>query len=50
MTDATHRVPALGGTRVIPAPDEIAAEYLLLGLRLDQHMAGIVDGYSAPPT
>ena len=48
MTDATHRVPALGGTRVIPAPDQIAAEYLLLGLRLDQHMPGIVDGYYGP--
>ena len=48
MTDATHRVPALGGTRVIPAADEIAAEYLLLGLRLDQHMPGIVDGYYGP--
>lgn len=48
MTDATHRVPALGGTRVIPAPDQIAAEYLLLGLRLDQHMPGVVDGYYGP--
>ena len=48
MNDATHRVPALGGTRVIPAPDEIAAEYLMLGLRLDQHMPGIVDGYYGP--
>jgi len=48
VNDATHRVPALGGTRVIPAPDEIAAEYLMLGLRLDQHMPGIVDGYYGP--
>ena len=48
MTDPTDRVLGLGGTRVIPAPDEIAADYLLLGLRLDQHMPGIVDGYYGP--
>ena len=43
-----ERVPALGGTRLIPAPDPIAADYLLLGLRFDQHMPGIVDGYYGP--
>ena len=48
MIEPTDRVPALGGTRLIPAPDEIAADYLLLGLRLDQHMPGIVDGYYGP--
>ena len=29
MTDGAERIPALGGTRLIPAPDPIAAEYLL---------------------
>ncbi len=48
MTAPAERVPALGGTRLIPAPDEIAADYLLLGLRVDQHMPGIVDGYYGP--
>jgi hypothetical protein len=48
MTAAVERVPALGGTRLVPAPDPIAADYLLLGLRFDQHMPGIVDGYYGP--
>ena len=48
MTQAVDRVAALGGTRLIPAPDAIAADYLLLGLRFDQHMPGIVDGYYGP--
>jgi len=48
VTHSADRVPALGGTRLIPAPDDIAADYLLLGLRLDQHMPGIVDGYYGP--
>lgn len=48
MTDGAERIPALGGTRLIPAPDPIAAEYLLLGLRFDQHLPGIVDGYYGP--
>ncbi len=48
MTVPAERVPALGGTRSIPAPDAIAADYLLLGLRFDQHMPGIVDGYYGP--
>ena len=48
MTGATDRVAALGGTRLIPAPDDIASDYLLVGLRLDQHMPGIVDGYYGP--
>ena len=33
-------VPAVGGTREVPEPDPIAADYLLLGLRLDQHTPG----------
>jgi hypothetical protein len=32
----------------VPAPDPIARDYLLLGLRLDQHRPGIVDGYFGP--
>jgi hypothetical protein len=41
-------VPAVGGTRFVPAPDPVAADYLLLGLRFDQHMPGLVDGYFGP--
>jgi hypothetical protein len=41
-------VPAVGGTREVPAPDPIAEEYLLLGLRLDQRIPGLVDGYFGP--
>jgi hypothetical protein len=43
-----ERVPAVGGTRRVPAPDPIARDYLLLALRLDQHVAGLVDGYFGP--
>lgn len=42
------QVPAVGGTRTVPAPDPIAAEYIRLGLRLDQHIPGLVDGYFGP--
>lgn len=42
------RVPAVGGTRLVPAPDAIARDYLLLALRLDQHVAGLVDGFFGP--
>jgi hypothetical protein len=45
---AAGRVPAVGGTRTVPAPDPVAREYLLLGLRLDQHLPGLVDGYFGP--
>lgn len=41
-------VPAMGGTRQVPAPDPLAADYLLLALRLDQHIPGLVDGYFGP--
>lgn len=45
----THRlVPAVGGTRSVPAPDSVAADYLRLVLRLDQHRPGLVDGYYGP--
>jgi hypothetical protein len=43
-----ERVAAVGGTRTVPAPDPIATDYLLLGLRLDQHTPGLVDGYFGP--
>jgi hypothetical protein len=42
------RVPAVGGTRTVPAPDPIAADYLLLALRLDQHLPGLIDAYFGP--
>ena len=46
VTRAT--VPAVGGTREVPAPDDVARDYILLGLRLDQHLPGTVDGYFGP--
>ena len=42
------RVPAVGGQRDVPAPDAIASDYLLLALRLDQRIPGLVDGYFGP--
>jgi hypothetical protein len=32
----------------VPAPDPIARDYLLLSLRLDQRIPGLVDGYFGP--
>jgi hypothetical protein len=43
-----ERVLAVGGMRTVPAPDPVARDYLLLGLRLDQHSPGLVDGYYGP--
>ena len=40
--------PALGGEAQVPVPDPIATDYLLLALRLDQHLPGFVDGYFGP--
>jgi hypothetical protein len=40
--------PALGGESLVPDPDPIAADYLRLALRLDQHLPGFVDGYFGP--
>jgi hypothetical protein len=48
MSATRARVPALGGTRTVPEPDPVARDYLLLALRLDQHVAGLVDGYFGP--
>ena len=39
---------AMGGTRTVPTPDPVARDYVLLGLRLDQHIPGLVDGYFGP--
>ena len=39
---------AAGGERQVRTPDPIAREYLLLALRLDQHIPGLVDGYFGP--
>ena len=33
---------------MVPAPDPIARDYILLALRLDQHIPGLVDGYFGP--
>jgi hypothetical protein len=40
--------PAAGGDREVPVPDPVARDYLLLALRLDQRIAGLVDGYFGP--
>jgi len=39
---------AIGGIRAVPEPDPIARDYILLALRLDQHIPGLVDGYFGP--
>ena len=44
----TDLVPAVGGTRLVPAPDPVARDYITLALRLDQHIPGLVDGYFGP--
>jgi hypothetical protein len=44
----TGRTLAMGGTRQVPEPDPVARNYLLLALRLDQHLPGLVDGYFGP--
>jgi len=41
-------VPAVGGTRQVPSADPVARDYILLALRLDQHLPGLVDGYFGP--
>ncbi len=44
----TAMVPAVGGDRDVPAPDPFARDYLLLALRLDARIPGLVDGYCGP--
>jgi hypothetical protein len=48
VTAGRTLVPAVGGTRRVPAADPIAEDYVLLGLRLDQRIPGLVDGYFGP--
>jgi hypothetical protein len=53
MPDATADpsgawVPAVGGARTVPAPDPVARDYIVLSLRLDQRIPGLVDGYFGP--
>jgi hypothetical protein len=45
---AAGLVPAVGGTRRVPVADAIARDYILLGLRLDQHTPGVVDSFFGP--
>jgi hypothetical protein len=40
--------PAVGGGRSVPRPDAIASDYIILCLRLDQHVPGFVDAYIGP--
>ena len=39
---------AVGGERQVPEPDPLARDYILLALRLDQRVPGLVDGYFGP--
>src|SRR5688500_1822530 len=48
LTTERPTTPAVGGTRHVPLPDDVARDYILLALRLDQHVPGLVDGYFGP--
>lgn len=48
MTVRHDRVTATGGERTVPRPDPVARDYLLLALRIDAHLPGVVDGYFGP--
>jgi hypothetical protein len=48
VTTGQHTIVAVGGHRRIPVPDRIAHDYLLLALRLDQHIPGFVDAFFGP--
>ena len=48
MTTDAATTLAVGGERQVPVPDPVARDYLLLGLRLDQHIPGLVDAYFGP--
>jgi len=48
VTDTRGRTTAIGGRREVPVPDPVARDYLLLALRLDQHLPGLVDAYLGP--
>ena len=45
---SAERTTAVGGIRQVPVPDAVARDYILLALRLDQHVPGTVDGYYGP--
>jgi hypothetical protein len=40
--------PAAGGERMVPLPDAIARDYIVLCLRIEQHVPGFVDAYFGP--
>lgn len=40
--------PAVGGERMVRMPDALARDYLVLCLRIDQHVTGFVDAYFGP--
>ncbi|HEX2756361.1 MAG TPA: hypothetical protein VHM48_12905 [Candidatus Limnocylindrales bacterium] len=48
MTANHETTVAVGGQRRVPVPDPVARDYLLLALRLDQHIPGLVDGFYGP--
>jgi len=48
VTARHDTIVAVGGHRRVPVPDRIANDYLLLALRLDQHIPGFVDGFFGP--
>ncbi len=48
MSPGHDTTVAVGGQRRVPVPDPIAHDYLLLALRLDQHIPGLVDGFFGP--
>jgi hypothetical protein len=48
VTDDRETAVAVGGRRRVPVPDGVAHDYLLLALRLDQHVPGLIDGYYGP--
>ena len=48
MTADLGRTLAVGGTREVPVPDPVARDYILLALRLDQHLPGTVDAFYGP--
>ena len=48
MTADHATTVAVGGQRQVPSPDPVAHDYLLLALRLDQHIPGFVDAYFGP--
>ncbi|HEX7471751.1 MAG TPA: hypothetical protein VF323_01615, partial [Candidatus Limnocylindrales bacterium] len=44
----SRTTPAVGGERSLPMPDPIARDYIVLCLRIDQHVPGFVDAYFGP--